>query len=169
RQLDPVSLIINNLIGVVSVNNREYPRAIEEFTRTLDLDPGFTPTRYGLFEAYFYSGRYADALAQLDKISEKGPEQVALRARILLASGDRAAAVELLSHLEDRSTTTSISPTALAGIYVSLGDKEQGLALLERAYAERDFRLRYLKIDPDSDSLRSDPRFRRLLRQVNLE
>jgi TolB-like protein/Tfp pilus assembly protein PilF len=169
RQLDPVSLIVNNMVGLVSLENREYSRAIDEFTRTLELDPAFPPTLRALRAAYFYSGRYADALTQLEKLNEKGPEQIATRARILLASGDRAAAVELLRHLEDRSTTKSISPTALAGIYVSLGDKEQGLALLERAYAERDFRLRYLKTDPDWDPLRSDPRFQRLLRQVNLE
>src|SRR3989442_223482 len=80
-----------------------------------------------------------------------GPEQLIMRARILLASGDRAAAVELLRHLEDRSPTKPASPTALAGIYVSLGDREQAVALLERAYAERDFRLRGLKTDPDWD------------------
>jgi len=169
RQLDPVSLIINNLVGLVSLYKREYPRAIEEFTKTLDLDPGFTATRFRLLWAYFYSGRYADALAEVDKVFEKGPDQVAVRARILLASGDRAAATALLRELEDRSTTQPISPMSLAGIYVSLGDKEQALALLERAYAEREFWLCELKVNPDWDPLRSDPRFRRLLRQVNLE
>ena len=169
RQLDPVSLIINNMVGLVSLENREYPRAIEEFTRTLELDPGFPPTLRALRAAYFLSGKYGDALAQHDKLSEMGPEQLIMRARILLASGDRAAAVELLRHLEDRSPTKPVSSTALAGIYVSLGDKEQALALLERAYAERDFRLRGLKTDPDWDPVRTDPRFQRLLRQVNLE
>src|SRR5437667_7672018 len=48
RQLDPVSLIINNLVGVVSMYAREYPRAIGEFTRTLELDPAFPPAQRGL-------------------------------------------------------------------------------------------------------------------------
>ena len=146
-----------------------HPRAIEEFTRTLDLDPGFPPAQEGLRNAYFHSGRYAEALGVLDKISEKGPEEVAARGRILLASGDRKAASALLRELEDRSTTQPISASSLAGIYLSLGEKEQALALLERAYAERDFRLSGLKTDPDWDPLRSHPRFQRLLRQVNLE
>ena len=169
RQLDPVSLIINNAVANVSLASREYPRAIEEFTRTLDLDPGFPPAQEGLRNAYFHSGRYAEALGMLDKISEKGPEEVAARGRILLASGDRKAASALLRELEDRSTTQPISASSLAGIYLSLGEKEQALALLERAYAERDFRLSGLKTDPDWDPLRSEPRFQRLLRQVNLE
>src|SRR5207253_1493438 len=89
RQLDPVSLIINNMVGLVSLENREYPRAIEEFTRTYELDPGFPPTLRALRAAYFLSGKYGDALAQHDKLSEMGPEQLIMRARILLASGDR--------------------------------------------------------------------------------
>ena len=169
RQLDPVSLIINNLVGVVSLYSRDYARAIEEFTRTLELDPGFQPTLRTLRAAYFYSGRYADALAQNEKLSEKGPEDVACRAQILLASGNRAAAITLLRELEDRSTTKPVSPAALAIIYLSLGDKEQALALLERAFAERDFWLWGLKTVPDWDPLRSDPRFQRLLRQLNFE
>ena len=169
RQLDPVSLIINNLIGVVSMYAREYPRAIGEFTRTLELAPAFPPAQRGLRDAYFYSSRYADALAVHDKLSEKGPEEVACRAQILLALGDRAAATSLLRELEDPSTAQPVSPASLAGVYVFLDEKEQALLLLERAYAEHDFRLAGLKTDPDWDPLRSDPRFQRLLRQVNLE
>ena len=104
-----------------------------------------------------------------DKLSEKGPEEVACRAQILLALGDRAAATSLLRELEDPSTAQPVSPASLAGVYVFLDEKEQALLLLERAYAEHDFRLAGLKTDPDWDPLRSDPRFQRLLRQVNLE
>jgi serine/threonine-protein kinase len=169
RQLDPVSLIINNMVGVVSLWNRDYPRAIEEFTRTLELDSGFPPSRSGLRDAYFYSGRYSDALAQLDKGTEKGSDRLVVRVRILLASGDRAAATALLRDLEDHSTTERVSPLSLAGVYTALGDKEQALGLLEKAYAEREFWLRTLGIDPDWDPLRSDPRFQRLLRQLKLD
>jgi len=56
RQLDPVSLIINNMVGLVSLENREYPRAIEEFTRTLELDPGFPPTLRALHTRNATSG-----------------------------------------------------------------------------------------------------------------
>jgi len=169
RQLDPVSLIINNLVGAVSLNSRDYTRAVEEFTKTLELDPGFTPTIGALRDAYFCLGRYADALALLEKGNETETDKLLLRARILLASGDRGTAITLLRKLENRSTTQPISPTALAGLYVALGDQEQAFALLEKAYAERDFLLRYLKTDSDWDPLRSNPRFQRLLRQMNLE
>jgi hypothetical protein len=42
-------------------------------------------------------------------------------------------------------------------------------AWLDKAYAERDWRMRQLKALPLWDDLRSDPRFTRLLKKVNLE
>ena len=169
RQLDPVSLIINNMVGFVFWAKRDYARAIEEFTRTLELDPGFSTARMNLASAYFRSGRYADALAELDKVNEPTADQIASRALILAGSGERGKAVDLLARLEDRSTREYVSPVTLALVRISLGDKEPALALLEKGYAERDFRLRYLKIAPMWDPLRRDPRFQRLLKQVNLE
>jgi len=110
-------------------------------------------------------------MAQVGKGTEKGSDRLVLRTRILLASGDRAEAIALLRELEDHSTSESerVSPLSLAGIYAALGDKEKAVALLEKAYAEREFWLRTLKTDPDWDSLRSDPRFQRLLRQLKLD
>ena len=55
-----------------------------------------------------------------------------------------------------------------AEIYIGLGDKEQALASLEKAYADRSMLLTFLKVDPEFDSLRSDPRFKDLLRRVGL-
>src|SRR5207253_9768374 len=71
-QLDPVSLIINNLIALVSLYSRDYPRAIGDYTRALEMEPTFRLFRQGLVWAYFHSGRYAEALAELDKMGETG-------------------------------------------------------------------------------------------------
>jgi hypothetical protein len=40
---------------------------------------------------------------------------------------------------------------------------------LERAYAEHDLQLQYLNVDPHYDALRSDARFRDLVRRVGLQ
>ena len=57
----------------------------------------------------------------------------------------------------------------LAALYALTGDKDRAFALLDKAYAERDWSLRDLKVSPVWDPLRSDPRFSRLLKRVNLE
>jgi len=62
-----------------------------------------------------------------------------------------------------------VSPTWFAVIYTELGDRDQALESLEKAFAERGTGLTRLKTHPDFDPLRDDPRFHDLLRRMNLE
>jgi hypothetical protein len=50
---------------------------------------------------------------------------------------------------------------------VGLGDKQQALAWLEKAYEDRTFFMVNLKVEPELDPLRSAPRFQDLLRRMN--
>jgi hypothetical protein len=60
------------------------------------------------------------------------------------------------------------SPFGLAIIYSHLGDKDKAFANLELAYGERDEEITNLAIEPQFDSLRSDPRFSDLIRRVGI-
>ena len=62
----------------------------------------------------------------------------------------------------------SFSPTTLAVFYTQLGDKDQALEWLEKAFAERVTGLTRLKTRPELDPLRDDPRFSDLLLRMNL-
>ncbi len=53
-------------------------------------------------------------------------------------------------------------------IYAALGDKEQAFQLLEKAYAERNTELVFLKVDPRADPLRADLRFQELVKKVGI-
>jgi hypothetical protein len=63
---------------------------------------------------------------------------------------------------------TYIPPYFFAQVYVALGEKDQGLAWLEKAYTERDPQLVPLTVDPAFDSVRSEPRFQDLMRRLEL-
>jgi hypothetical protein len=62
-----------------------------------------------------------------------------------------------------------VSPYGIASYYAVSGETEQALAWLEKAYAERDGTLAWLKVHPRLDGLRSEPRFRDLLARMRLQ
>src|SRR5262249_35277046 len=115
---------------------------------------------------------YSEAVAELEKLRPSGTLRTRTYAFLGYAyavSGERVAALRILAELEERSNRQYVPPSERALIYIGLGDTEEALAWLDRAYAERDWRLRELKAWPLFDSLRSDPRFTRLLKQMHLE
>lgn len=57
----------------------------------------------------------------------------------------------------------------MAKLSARLGEKDSAIALLERAYAERQLSLTEVAVEPAFDPLRSDERFRALLRRMGLE
>jgi hypothetical protein len=57
---------------------------------------------------------------------------------------------------------------ALSAIYTGLGNKDEAFQWLERSAANRDGWLIFLKVEPCWDSLRDDPRYRDLLKKMNL-
>ena len=79
--------------------------------------------------------------------------------------GEARAILQQLNSLEKEKYVPSY-PVAL--IHAALGEKQEALARLEKAYEDRDSWMDYLAIDPRLDSLRSDPRFGDLLRRMNL-
>jgi len=60
-------------------------------------------------------------------------------------------------------------PHHMALMYTGLGDKDQAFEWLEKAYEDRIEMLIFLKVDPNWDSLRADPRFSALLAKMGFE
>jgi hypothetical protein len=64
--------------------------------------------------------------------------------------------------------THSVSPYYIAGIYSTLGEREQAFEWLEKAYQVRDYQISPIMIDPVFGGIRSDPRYADLLRRMGL-
>lgn len=167
RQLDPTSPIVNLVVAVTYLYSRDYARAIEQANRTLDLDPGFIPTRAYLVLAFLATGQLTEARAVLDQ-APPGKLQP-LRVLVIAATGDRAAAARLLADLEAH-LAPDIVHAGLAAAHLAVGDKDGAYAWLERSAADREPLLpACAKFWPTWDPVRSEPRFRRLLQRMNLE
>ncbi len=68
----------------------------------------------------------------------------------------------------EKSKHQYVKPTTFASAYAMLGVRDKAFEWLEKAYKQRDEYLAELKVYPAYDSLRSDPRFKDLVRRVGL-
>lgn len=170
RQLDPLSMIIAADNGVILYSSRQYDRAIEKFRSVEAMEPNFSRTGM-VTNAYVEKGLFAEALADVEqrrRASGDGPWTWAALAYIYGRSGQQVQARSALEKLQQLNRRQQIEPAAIAWGYIAVGDKEQALAWLEKAYAQHSPVLVALKVEPGYDSLRSDPRFQDLLRRVGL-
>ncbi len=94
---------------------------------------------------------------------------LALLGHAYAAANRKSEAKVVLKQLSEIEKEKYVPSYPVATIYAALGDKEQAMARLERAYNERDSWMDYLGLDPRLDSLRSDTRFATLLRRMNLK
>lgn len=171
RQLDPLSLIIKADNGAILYFSRHYDAAIEQFHAVLDMEPNFP--RAGLLTyAYIEKGSFAEALAELERWPpppNNGPWSWAVHAYVYGRTGEQKKARRSLEKLEDWSRRQPMDPAAIVWAYAGIGDKEQTLAWLEKAYSQHSNALTSLKVEPGYDPLRTDPRFQNLLRRVGLD
>lgn len=171
RQLDPLSLIIASDHGALLYYSRHYDRAIEQFRTVLRKDPNFGRAGSVLTFAYVEKAMFSQALANAE-ISRRffgdGPGYWSPRAYIYGRAGQLEQAGRELEKLEKVSRHESQSPAVMLWAHLGMGNKEEALADLEKAYSEHLGILATLKVEPAFDPLRSDPRFQDLLRRVGL-
>jgi len=183
RELDPFSIIINVELGCPYLYSKQYDRAIEYFQKGLEMDSDFPFAHFALAEAYDQTGRYEQALAEHEKALELARRGQAID----LGGGDAPRAWYALTgplqnaykqlrgpnYWQDRLVSATklyddgrATASAVAGIYAILGDKEQAVDWLEKAYEQSDDFLVFLNIQPQFENLRSEPRFRALVKKI---
>lgn len=168
---DPLSPEINTLLGHVLYLARRPDQAIAPLTKAIKLDSNYWFAHLILGLVYQQRGELREALAEFRearRIENGTPEPVGALGQAYALLGNRAQAREMLQDLKERSKRSYVPPYQMAKIYLGLGEKDQALAWLEKAFEERSLFLTWLKVEPEVDSLRSDPRFQNLLHRVGL-
>ena len=169
--LDPVSPLFNTSRAEIYYNARQYDAAIAQGQRTVEQYPAYYLAYIWLGSAYREKKMYAEALKQFAKareLSSNHPAIIALQGHALAVSGDAGGAHKALADLQQLARSRYISSLYFAAIYTGLGQNATALDWLDKAYKERNDRLVYLGVDPISDPLRSEPRFRKLLSRIGL-
>jgi len=170
EELDPLSPIIGTNLGDTLVFARRYDEAIAQYKRTLVRNPNFPYAHLALGRAYGAKGMYPEAIAEARaSIGLNGGSSVKGFLGLWLAkSGKREEAVKLLGELKQESTRNYVQSITFALIYIALGDKEEALNHLEKHMWSRAETASSYAIDPELDDLRSEPRFKEMLKRMNL-
>jgi serine/threonine-protein kinase len=168
RELDPLSPIIARGVAAPYYLKRDYARALELLRQANELGPPFSITAE--IGVYIQNRLFDEALAELQKAKRerKGdPILVFSTGLVHAARGERAEALQVIKELEEMSGASLSQAQSIAKIHAALNEKELALAWLERGLAAGAIGL-FIKDDPVWDPIRSDPRFRDLLRRMGI-
>ncbi len=170
QELDPLSLIINTTLAKQLYLAGKNDQAVEQLRKVLDIDAKFAPARPLLEEVYAGMGKQKEAVAEREKIlSLSGsPELAASIEEDFSKGGYKGVLQSWLDGLTEISKYGYISPYNIAQAYMRMGEKEKTFSWLEKAYEEHDSGLVSLAVEPMFDPIRSDPRFKDLLRRMKL-
>jgi eukaryotic-like serine/threonine-protein kinase len=169
-ELDPLAPVIQWNFARVLVASRRFDAGIEAGRRAVELAPnGATPHGF-LGQAYLAKGMTSEALSEFQKSRMLGQgSPLGLNQSSGLARCDKKAeALQILNELEEMAQKRYVMPFYIAKGYESLGDREETIAWLERAYEDHSWDLVFLNVDPFWDDIRSDPRVANLLRRIHL-
>jgi serine/threonine-protein kinase len=171
QSLDPLSLIINAVAGDTYTKARQYDLAIDQLRKTIEMDKNFSRAYRFLGNVYIEKEMYTEAIAAYrtaDGVAGRGLERTDALQQAFAAGGSDGYWKKQLDFLKADSEKGALLDYAIASVYARLGDKEQAINWLEKAFRSHDPYLVYLKIDRPFDSLRSDARVVDLMRRVAL-
>lgn len=171
REVDPLSLPVSVVAGWILYVERDNDQAIDQFQRTLELDSNFAIAHLYLGRAYVQKGNLEQAIVEAQtatRLSGSHPFYMAWLGYAYARAGNRNEALRILHQLKVISGKKYVASHDVAAIYVGLGEKSKAIAWLNKGYDEHSYTVLQLGVEPEFDSLRSDPRFQDLVQRVGL-
>ena len=169
-ELDPLNLDVSNNLGYILYAQRHFDRAIDQYRATIDLDPAFVMAHRELSVVLSQAGRLEEAVAEAERATalSRDPYTLSVLGHVYALAGRRGEARAILVELDNAARTSTVSSQYPAYVLLGLGEREAALDKLEAAYEERQPALIWMGLDPSYSALRSEPRFRDLLRRIGL-
>jgi tetratricopeptide (TPR) repeat protein len=171
-ELDPLSLERHFSLVFACFIGGQYDRALGELREAVERNPNVDEDAGAWFSAVIHreEGMYDNAIAEFRGSLDRRPDSAVELGHLgntYARAGRVREARECLRKLKEVVRDHRVGVYEIALIHAGLGEKDQALEWLERAYEERDGGMRYLKVDRSLDPLRSDARFQDLLRRMN--
>jgi len=168
RVLDPLSITYSLSLADLLISARQYDRAIAECMKLIEKAPDFAWGYAWLGMAKAQKREFADAITALKKANELDTSYTMRHflATVQAAAGNTAEARKLLAGLEEEAKHRYVCAYEIATVYSNLGDNDKAYEWMQRGVKDRADCMLRLKSEPWMDSLRSDPRYAALTRQV---
>jgi TolB-like protein/DNA-binding winged helix-turn-helix (wHTH) protein/Flp pilus assembly protein TadD len=169
ENLDPLSLIIKTDIADALCVAHRYDEAVEQSEKALKMDPNFAVGHYERGQALAQKHMNDEAITEFQRAIELGGPSGAFQANLgytYAVSGRKEEALKIIDNLESRRPQNQSVDADIALIYVGLGNQDEAMVRLNKAYDAR-FKASIL-LRPAFDPLRPDPRFQDLLRRIGL-
>lgn len=170
-ELEPLNLNNGANLSGLYFHARQIDKAFAEAKQVYDLDPNFIVGRWALSQSSIMKGLNKETIELNEQALQTDPtNQVYLRfAGLAYAkAGRRKEAEQVISKYAELAKTQYVMSYHVAVIYAALGDKDKAFAELEKAFEAHDYLLPRIKVEPFLDPLRDDPRFKDLMKRLNL-
>jgi serine/threonine protein kinase/Flp pilus assembly protein TadD len=172
QTIDPLSVPITTDMGFELHYMGRDAEASRQLSAALEMNPKFPLAHFWLGRLYTMQGDYDQALAEFEAVDptlRQWQPMMAARGYLYGVWGKQQEAQAVLEDFDAlRRSGRFATSYGVALVYAGLGDNDQALAWLDRAYQEKSHWLVWLKLDPRWHRLRSDPRFGDLLYRVGL-
>jgi serine/threonine-protein kinase len=174
EELDPLSLMMKSNVAGVLYYAHQWDAAIDKCQEILRVDPSFGMAHRRLMQLYAEKNMLEESLqagARALQITGPDPGPYADFARVQAMAGNRSAAERMAGDLSHGPEKIGRLVTAdrLAFVHAALGNRDKAFELLQQALDQRAANIPWLTVDPHYDSLRDDPRFPRLLQQLDMQ
>ena len=170
-RMDPLSPIPPAFIGFDYYLLRQYDKAIIYGHKSMELDPHFATERAYIAQTYCAMGDAKSAENELNKIPPEAIDGLSLsaKAKVLAIQGKRREAEGVLVQMRRLAETQYVSPFEIAAVYVSLNDRDQAFAYLNKAYDDGSEHLGFMRNMPLFDPIRDDPRYSELIKRIGFD
>jgi adenylate cyclase len=168
-QLSPVSLLANAHLAWTLTMARKCDAAIRQIKKTLALERDFVIAHRLLGQCWAQQGEWRRAVKAFEhcaELTKRSPSLLAWLAYAYGMSGDKTGCRAVLAEMSEAASREYVRAFLFAIGSVGLGEPEETLGWLEKAWNERDFWLQWLPVDPAFDSLRAEPGFVELLHRI---
>lgn len=171
KEIDPLSPSVNSQEVWILFYSRRYDEAIELGLRIAEMNPDFAEIYDPLKRSYDHKGMYREAIAARQKRRKlagwEATETVALKKASLATDASIYWKNRLEQEIEEARNEPPM-PFEMAIIHAQLGEKDLAFEWLDKAIENRIYPVAFLRVTPDIEPLRTDPRYADALQRVDL-